>query len=196
MTKTEFMAQLRRLLRPLPPDEIDGALSYYEEYLDDAEDEGAAIAALGSPKEVAGIIVAELASGPSDLDGKSPDGKRGRGLGGLRATWVMVLAGFASPVLLPLAIVAVVVVVALLVVLLAMLLVSGVLLGVGVGYLVLCLVVMVQDFIVGLVMLGSSLVMLGVGWLMLMALAWLWRVSFDWLARRVGKLVLNRRKKA
>jgi uncharacterized membrane protein len=182
------MVKLRRLLKALPQAEIDEALSYYAEYLDDAEDENVAIAELGSPKEVAGLIIAELAS--------SPDPEKARSSGGIRNTRIILLAAFASPVLVPVAIAVVVCVLALLVVLLALFAVSGALILLGAAFLLLSLAVLAQDFAVGLAVAGSGLVALGLGWLMLRGMTWLWRMSFNQVTRLIGRLVLRKREKA
>ncbi|MDR1299918.1 MAG: DUF4097 family beta strand repeat-containing protein [Oscillospiraceae bacterium] len=58
MTKWEFLGTLSLLLSALPREEIDAAMSYYEEYISDAEDEAEAIASLGPPWEVASRITA------------------------------------------------------------------------------------------------------------------------------------------
>ena len=39
MNKTEFLAALRRELSFLPKDELDDAIRYYDEYINDAGDE-------------------------------------------------------------------------------------------------------------------------------------------------------------
>jgi uncharacterized membrane protein len=188
MTRTDFMAELRHLLRALPQAEIDEALSYYAAYLDDAEDENLAIAELGSPKEVAGLIIAELAS--------SPDPEKARSSGGIRNTRIILLTAFASPVLIPVAIAALVCVIALLVVLLALFAVSGALLLLGAASLLLSIAVIAQDFAFGLSVAGMGLVALGLGWLMLRGMTWLWRVSFNWFTRQIGRFILRKREKA
>ena len=53
MTRNEFLSALRDRLYGLPDEEIDAALRYYEEYFDEAENEEAALTALGSPEQAA-----------------------------------------------------------------------------------------------------------------------------------------------
>ncbi|MDR1431778.1 MAG: DUF1700 domain-containing protein [Propionibacteriaceae bacterium] len=185
MTRTEFITELGRLLRTLPQEEIDRALSYYSEYLADAEDENAAMAALGSPKEVAGLIIAALAA--------DPKAAKTRKTGGMRTSWMVTLAAFAFPVLLPVAAAVCVCLIALLAVLLALFAVSAAFLILGAGYLLLGFAAMAQDFAIGAAVFGSGLFLLGSGWLLLAGLTRVWRASFNWLTRRIGSLIISRK---
>ena len=65
MNRAEFMRRLTALLQDVPPAEREEALTYYNEYFDDAgeENEAGVIAALGSPEELAKSIKAGLADG-------------------------------------------------------------------------------------------------------------------------------------
>lgn len=65
MNREEFMRRLTALLQDVPPAEREEALTYYNEYFDDAgeENEADVIAALGSPEELAKSIKAGLADG-------------------------------------------------------------------------------------------------------------------------------------
>lgn len=60
MERNEFLYILRSLLTKLPAEEIDSALRYYEEYLDEADDEAEAIRKLGSPEQIAARILADF----------------------------------------------------------------------------------------------------------------------------------------
>ena len=54
MNKTEFLAALRHELGFLPKDELDDAIRYYDEYINDAgDDEEKVIAEMGTPHKVA-----------------------------------------------------------------------------------------------------------------------------------------------
>lgn len=62
MSKTEFLAQLRaKLAGRMDEEELSSALSYYEEYLEDAgpEREGEVLEELGSPEAVAAQVLGE-----------------------------------------------------------------------------------------------------------------------------------------
>lgn len=65
MNRAEFMRRLTALLQDVPPAEREEALTYYNEYFDDAgeENETGVIAALGSPEELARSIKAGLLDG-------------------------------------------------------------------------------------------------------------------------------------
>ncbi len=68
MTKQEFMRELESLLYDISSEEREEALKFYKGYFEDAgeEQESAVIAELGSPKQVADIIKAELSSNTSE----------------------------------------------------------------------------------------------------------------------------------
>jgi len=62
MTKKEYLTLLGNLLLPLPTDEREAALSYYEEYFQDAgeENEQEVIKELGKPEELASFILSKF----------------------------------------------------------------------------------------------------------------------------------------
>lgn len=62
MTKIEFMNQLEELLRDLPSEEREAALTYYDDYFEDAGPDNieAVITELGSPERVAAFIKSDL----------------------------------------------------------------------------------------------------------------------------------------
>jgi uncharacterized membrane protein len=72
MTKLEFMNELEGLLLDIPFDEREEALKYYYGYFEDAgeDHEQEIIAELGSPKQVADIIKADLVSNTSERDNR------------------------------------------------------------------------------------------------------------------------------
>ena len=58
MNKTEFLAALRRELGFLPKDELDDAIRYYDEYINDAgDDEEKVIAEMGTPHKAESVSV-------------------------------------------------------------------------------------------------------------------------------------------
>lgn len=50
MTRAKFMKTLKLKLKPLPLEERDSAIEFYEEYFNDAESEEIALRKLGNPK--------------------------------------------------------------------------------------------------------------------------------------------------
>ena len=98
MNKTEFLAELKRCLRKLPYEEVENAISYYSEYFDDAgaENERRVIEELGSPSELAAKIMADYAI--KDMEASPKSARKG-----ISAIWFIILAIFASPIALPIA---------------------------------------------------------------------------------------------
>jgi len=113
MTSAEYLYELRKRLRKLPPEEIDQAMSYYEEYLSEVGPEGEAetIDRLGTPAQVASSIISEYAmkdmSGQAEVQQKSS---------GVKTMWIVIIAVLASPIAIPIAIALFAVVLALLIV--------------------------------------------------------------------------------
>ena len=66
MNKTEFLAALRRELSFLPKDELDDAIRYYDEYINDAgDDEEKVIAEMGTPHKVAEEFIRDHGAVPT-----------------------------------------------------------------------------------------------------------------------------------
>lgn len=97
MNKQEYMEQLKKRLKRLPPEDFERAVEYFEEYFAEAgvENEEKAIEDLGTPQEAADQIIRDMA-----LDyAKEPVKNVKKGLNGL---WVGLLAVCAAPVAVPL----------------------------------------------------------------------------------------------
>jgi len=179
MTITDYIAALRLAIRVLPQDEIDQAVAYYDEYLHDALDPAAAMADLGTPKEVASSIL-------SNYVGKTSNKPS------LSVLWAVVLGVLAAPVAAPLAIGAFVVALALLIALFAVI-IALTASGIGIG------IAGLTSFVAGMIAipvgLSSALTLAGSG-LLMMAFGVLWtfgiiqlaRLSIAGLARLVVKL--------
>lgn len=104
MNKEQFLERLRQRLKHLPAEERDSALRYYREYFDEAgpENEARVLAELGSPEALAAKIIGECAVQKKRVP-----------------LWAVILAACASPIALPLAIVAGAVVIVLVITVLA-----------------------------------------------------------------------------
>ena len=100
MNRSEFFKKLEQGLTRVSKEERDAALDYYNEYFDDAglENEQAVIEELGSPAQIAARIKADSAVKKLEADNK-PSMKKG-----ISAVWLVILAIFAAPIALPLAI--------------------------------------------------------------------------------------------
>ncbi len=192
MNKKEYLAELERRLKTLPADERKDALEYYEGYLNDAGRKyKQAIAELGTPKEVAAKILAESAVKESETKDSS------KATGSPKTALAVVLAIFAAPIALPLAIAAFSVIFALLVTLFALIVAFG---ASGVGMLVgslafipISIVTLTQNAPVGLAVLGSACVLLGLGSFFLAGAIGLARAGFGGIARLAGKTILRKK---
>lgn len=98
MNKDEYMKCLTHRLRRLPKEDFDKAISYYTEYFEEAgpENEAQAIHDLGSPELAADQIIRNIAA----ENAKEPikDVRHG-----FYAVWIGILAVFAAPIGIPLA---------------------------------------------------------------------------------------------
>ncbi|MCL2203435.1 MAG: DUF1700 domain-containing protein [Defluviitaleaceae bacterium] len=197
MTKTEFLEQLNYKLRVLPDIERQDALDYYDGYISDANGEGNAMAQLGSPGEVAAVILADYVAKEPATTRTTAGGVPYTPLrrSGFKTAWVIILAVFAVPVGLPLVIALGATAFGLFVGLAGVvfsLWVSGVVtIGAGLVGLLTLPFIFVQDVGFGLTTAGSALVGVGVG-IFLIRLAMYSVKGFSWIARFVGKKILRR----
>ena len=193
MNKTEFLAQLKRKLKNLPADEIAAALAYYDEYISDAGpgNEAAAIEALGTPAEVAASIISDYAI--KDVSDTSKKKSTGRSLS---VIWIVLLAIFASPIALPLAIIAVACILILLVsvfaVFLSLAAVAVSLVVIGLTSLVSGVVVAFQSVASGCFFAGIGLMLITVGVALGIATSWLTKITVRGIALAGAKLLKKR----
>jgi len=191
MGENKFLSELERRLRILPEEERKDALIYHEEYLNDAEEkkETAAID-LGSPKEVAAKIIAEYAT--SDKNKNKADGKRG-----LSVAWAVILAVFAAPIGLPLALAVVITGIALLIVLISLIAAFGAtafaLLVAGIGSFLFGFIAVFRSFPLSLMIFGTSLLALGLGILSAKLTLFMTKTGFHKIARFAGSVILRRK---
>lgn len=192
MTKSEFLHQLRTGLHRLPPEEVEGAMRYYVEYLDESGDENweQVQQELGTPQAIAAQILADYAV--KDMNASPPSAKKG-----LSAVWFVLLALLAAPIALPIALVLVALVLALFIVALAVILVVfAVVLTffvVGVAATIGSLLVVPVSFSTFLLMLGSGLALLALSILFLVPSLYLAKALFRGIADLASRL-LNRRR--
>ena len=99
MNRNEYMKELEQALKRLPKAEREEALSYYNEYFDDAgpEREAEVMEELGDAKGIATQIVKEVAL--KRLAEPKPEKAARKGLSTL---WIVLLALCAAPIGLPL----------------------------------------------------------------------------------------------
>ncbi|BDF05843.1 DUF1700 domain-containing protein [[Clostridium] hylemonae] len=98
MNRADYMKSLEHGLKRLPKEDYDRAISYFEEYFEEAgpDNEKQAIEDLGSPALAADQIIRDFAVENAEKPTKNV--KRS-----FSAVWVGILAVFAAPVGLPLA---------------------------------------------------------------------------------------------
>ncbi len=172
MNKTEYMKELSKRLRPLPKEDFQKAIEYFEEYFADAgsENESQVIEDLGTPEFAAKQLVTTLAINNTKEPAK--DVKKG-----LRALWVGILALCAAPIALPLAFAFVLVIVMFILTILLLFASLG-LIGItfvitGPLSLIAGFTILSQSIPVFLSCLGSSLLLTGSGLLICLAV---WRL--------------------
>ncbi len=162
MNRYEFIGELRGRLKRLPPDELQDAVNYYEEYFDEAGIgyNPVDLSAVGTPASVASEILAQTAVRQVENNPKSPRS-------GILAVVFMVLAILGAPIALPLAIALAAVVCSLAVamgaVILALFIAAGAVAFAGVVALVAAVVQLIVDPVTGIVFLGIALLLLGIG---------------------------------
>jgi uncharacterized membrane protein len=190
MSREEFLSKLRKNLKRLPEEEIESALSYYAEYLDDAgvENEAAAIAQLGSPYKIASQITAEYAV--KDMQ-TAPSAKKG-----LATVWIVLLAAFASPIAVPIAFALAMVALALVIVVFSLILsLAAVALSfvvAGLASFIAGFCVLVQNPAISLFYIGSGLFLLGAGVLLSLAVVKLSKKGFNGIATMISKCLPRR----
>lgn len=98
MNKEEFLRALEGNLSKLPVEERQSAMEYYKEYLDEAgnENEAEAIKRLGNPVQLAKQLMADFIT--KEVEEKPMKPKQS-----FQAFWIVIVALFASPIALPVA---------------------------------------------------------------------------------------------
>lgn len=98
MNKKEFLRELRKKLKSLPENEKADAISYYEEYFEDAQmdDNTDVLCELSSPSEIASQILSQYAV--KELNSSTKPIKKG-----ISSIWFILLAVIVSPIAFPIA---------------------------------------------------------------------------------------------
>ena len=185
MTKKEYMKKLAYQLRRLPKEDFNKAMDYFEEYFEDAgtEHEQKAIQDLGTPEEAASALILELAQ---ENAAKPPKTMKRR----FSALWIAVLALFAAPIALPLALAILAVIAsAVLAVVAGILLAALSCVAVSVLGIIGGIAILPQTVGGGLVSIGLSLMLIGCGILVTYFSIWLTRWVIVKLAGLLGRLV-------
>jgi len=191
MDRYEFVNELKKKLRKLPFDEIKEAVDYYEGYFNDAgaDNEQAVLEELGSPASVASQIIANYAVKEADTEepGKKP----------WRITWLVILAIFASPIAVPLALSAGIIALSVIIVLSAVLFsffAAGFAVFIsGIACIVAGFLVIFQSIPTTLFYLGLGLLLSGIGAAIFIGTIALSKICFRWLTKLVGSFILRRK---
>lgn len=187
MNRDEYMQCLKYRLRRLPKEDYDKAVSYFTEYFEEAgsENEAQAIHDLGSPELAADQLIRDIAM----ENAKEPvrDVRHG-----VSAVWIGILAVFAAPLGIPLALV--IGVLALIFVLLILML-AGLLFTMAVITAVSsipCIIIGVwmlfTSFADGMATIGIGLIGLGIGYWLIVASVALGKGALHLMTRLFGRV--------
>ena len=100
MNKSEFLKALSKQIKLMPKEDREDALTFYTEYLEDygfAEDEDVT-AKLGTPKEVAKNMIAEITMKHIDSNEEKKSAKKTATI-----VWIAIISIFSLPISLPIA---------------------------------------------------------------------------------------------
>lgn len=169
MTKYEFLDQLRDLLAGMPPNEKEKSIAYYHEMIEDRMEDGAeeqyAVAAVGTPEQVAEQILRDIPITKLVKERVKPKRRL--------AAWEIVLLILGSPVWVPLLLAALIVILSVYIVLwslvisiYAVMVVCFACSIVGIVYFI--MFILSGRFGAGLAMLGVGIALAGIGILLLL----------------------------
>jgi len=185
--KNEFITELRHKLRQLPNEDIENAVEYYEEYLNDASEEE--IAALGTPSAVAAKIIGEYAIVKAQVNPKSDKQKNT-----MHPLLIAVLALFAAPIAFPVAISIIAVAFSVGVTLLSLVMSFVAVALSGIVMTVLGIAAFSYGVATGLFVTGVGLLTLALGATMMILAIKLTTLTFCSLQKWIGKLLIRRAK--
>ncbi|MEG1931594.1 MAG: DUF1700 domain-containing protein [Pygmaiobacter sp.] len=192
MTKREFLMQLNDALGCLTGDERSAAIKYYSDYIDDAGTENTAqvIAALGTPQEVADMIIkdAQFGGGAANPAPSMPPPRMQDVRNGLPAwVWVLILI-LLLPVWVPIIATLGGLLAGLVGVLVSIFVATGALVLSGGVLLVIGICGLVTEPPVGLLVIGIGMMTLGFGALLSMCCVFLCRTVIPALARGIASV--------
>lgn len=185
MTRDRYLTELGRYLERLPKKELQRVMDYYYEYTGNLERSGVdLITQLGTPQELANAILSDSATNKMS----NPDkGIKGR----VDGFWMAVLAIFALPVALPVAIaftcVGGALLLIVLVVMLVLVVVALAVAACGILSVSASIGVWLTSPMTGAVFTGMGLLLLGIGIIIVIFMTKLWGLAF----KLIGKLFSN-----
>ena len=170
MNKEEYLKELRKNLKRLPEQEINDALEYYTEYLEEAgpENEAAILEELGSPKDLARKIIIEAVDKEfikEDSDDESSESSDNSDKKSKHSLWIVLLAVLAipmSPVVVILLLALLIVIFVILITLFAVVFAFGVAALAGLLSFILGIILIFINPGIGLVTIGAGLIIASV----------------------------------
>lgn len=187
VNREEFILELRSKLTRLPKEELEAAVGYYEEYFDEAgeENEQSVIKELGSTSQIAKQIMADYAIKEKEIAPQSTKQ-------GIKSIWIIILAILASPIAVPLAFAGVMLVFAALIVVGALMFTGGVLVFTffvtGISIFAIMFRVLVIHPMTGVLCLGISILLMGLGLLSVVLMHWLLKELIPIVMTEVTKI--------
>lgn len=192
MNKEQFLARLEKRLRRIPQEERENIMLYYQEYFEEAgpEQEQEVIQELGSPDQIAADMIGEFAV--KELNKGSNKG--------LHILWIVILAIFASPIAIPIAVAMVSIILALAVCAFAIVLSIGItaigMVAMGIFTSVVALMLIVSDPATCLFFLGIGLLCGTIGMALCVFTIWLSKQLVRGLVTLSKKFLSHRRGKS
>lgn len=186
MNRESYLQELKKYLKKLPHEDYVDAIDYFTEYFDEAgtENEQIVIKELGTPKQAASELLNQLVEKQTHAPVKTWSMKR--------TFWLALLAIFAAPIGIPLALTAILLLfsgilvlfsllVALVSLLVADFLVAGKLILRG-------LVALPVSFSGGVSLIGLGALLIGIGLLVLPVVPTIWKITKGWSLNTVTRL--------
>ncbi|MEG0292872.1 DUF1700 domain-containing protein [Enterococcus sp.] len=191
MNREQYLQQLKKYLKKMPPEDYVDAMDYFTEYFDEAgpENEQAVMETLGSPKQAANDVLSQLFEKQKNPSNQKWSAKQLWG--------VSFLAILAAPIGIPLAITVIALLFSAILLWLSFILVlaSLALAGFLAGVKLILRGVIAAPFSYGgaLILVGLGVLMVGIGLLMLLAIPKLWHSMKKFTIVSLSKLTMRKK---
>ena len=187
MNREEFINDLKNRLKRLPKQDIENAISYYAEYLEDANlsNDEDVTALFGNPAAIASEILADYAINQPKTTSTH-----------FKSIWFVILAILAAPIGLPLAFTLIILLLVPVIIIgafsFAFAFASLTLIGTGMFIILLALFVLTQSIPTTIFFIGAGLLTIGLGLLFGLLVFYLTRLAIIKTAK-LSKFLLNRK---
>lgn len=194
MNKQEYLNELRKNLKRLPEQEINDALEYYTEYLEEAgpENEATVLEELGSPKELARKIIIEAVDKEFSEDNEEDISEGDKKEKSHNSIWTILLAILAipmSPVVVALLLALYVLFFAVLITLAALILAFAITSVAGILVFIAGLIALFINPGIGFSALGAGLIIISLFAIFTILVIKLTKITFVGIKRFGGKIV-------